>query len=291
MLRGILAVFIGAASYGALSTIAKLSYKEGFNPIDATLFQILFGFLVLLILNLFAKSPKGLFSLDKTEYLKLSFGGLAIVLTSLFYYSCVQYIPASIGIILLFQFIWIGYLLDALLNGKKPTKVQWLTLVVLMAGTLLASGIFSSDGISNLNGKGLVLGFLAALCYASYIFINGRLKADISPVAKSSFMMGVGSFIALILLFNHFSIEVYTNPEFLKFGIPLAMLGAVIPPVLFAYGVPKIGVTKSSILSSVELPIAVLCSISLLGESVSFVQWIGILLILLAIIGSSLIKK
>ena len=42
MVKGILAVFFGAASYGILSTIAKLSYVNGFKATDATLFQIVF---------------------------------------------------------------------------------------------------------------------------------------------------------------------------------------------------------------------------------------------------------
>ena len=191
MLRGIIAVLIGAVSYGTLSTIAKLSYLKGFNAGNATVFQIVFGFIVLFMISLFS-GKKIIGNLPpKIELLKLAFGGSAIALTSLFYYSCVQYIPASIGIILLFQFIWIGFVLDRIFNGVKPSKTQLLTLLILLIGTVFASGVIGGTGGGHLNFKGLVLGLLAALSYSSYIFINGKLKKGTSPVVKSTYMLGV----------------------------------------------------------------------------------------------------
>lgn len=291
MLKGIIAVFFGAASYGILSTIAKLSYKKGFDAADATVFQILFGFLLLLVLNLFQKNKFKLPGISLNEWVHLAFGGATIALTSLFYYSCVQYIPASIGIILLFQFIWIGFLLDFFFNGQKPTAFQLIALLVLLVGTFLAAGGLGAFDKGKLNMQGLSLGLLSALCYASYIFINGRLKAKISPLSKSLVMMAVSSIIVLILLGPDLGEADFLNSEFLIYGIPLALFGAVIPPILFAYGVPKIGVTFASILSSVELPVAVIVSILLLQESVSAFQWVGIVLILMAILVVSLFKK
>ncbi|MCB0479064.1 MAG: DMT family transporter [Crocinitomicaceae bacterium] len=291
MFKGILAVFFGAASYGILSTIAKLSYKEGYSPEDATVFQILFGFIVLLFLNFFQKHKFKFKEIGLKEWGALSFGGATIALTSLFYYSCVQHIPASIGIILLFQFIWIGFLLDYFLNKQKPSALQLMAVLVLLLGTFLAAGGVGAFEGSNLNTEGLILGLLSALCYALYIFINGRLNAKISPLSKSMVMMAVSTIIVLILLGPKLHEAAFMEVDFLLYGIPLALFGAVFPPILFAYGVPKIGVTFSSVLSSVELPVAVVISILLLHESVSALQWIGIILILSAILIVSLFKK
>lgn len=288
MLKAILAVFIGAASYGILSTIAKLSYLKGYKAEDATVFQIVFGFLVLLTLYLFQKTKINFRKIQRKEFLKLIFGGITIALTSLFYYSSVQYIDASLGIILLFQFIWIGFLLDLIFNKVKPTALQLAALAVLLIGTGLASGLFVNHLQTEINSKGIVLGLLAALSYASFIFINGKLDVKISAVSKSTFMMGVSTVLILLINPPSFTSAPYFELEFLQYGIPLAIFGAVIPPVLYAYGVPKIGVTYSSILSSVELPVAIICSIVLLNEVVQTMQWLGVLLILISIVIVSL---
>lgn len=291
MLKGVIAVFLGAVSYGILSTIAKMSYDKGYDANHATLFQIVFGFALLLLISFFQKQKFQFNQVLNQDWLNLLFGGLTIALTSLFYYSCVQYVPASIGIILLFQFVWMGFLLDFLFNKEKPSRLQLLALVVLLLGTFLASGGINAFRDGLLNTEGVILGLLAALCYASYIFINGRLKAKITPISKSMVMMGGSSIVVLILLGNKLNDLSFINMEFLAYGIPLALFGAVIPPILFAYGVPKIGVTYSSILSSVELPVAVLFSIFMLNEQISSMQWLGISMIIIAIVGVTFFKK
>ncbi|MNR45714.1 EamA-like transporter family protein [compost metagenome] len=70
----------------------------------------------------------------------------------------------------------------------------------------------------------------------------------------------------------------------LKWGIILAVFGTVIPPLCFASGIPKAGLTLSSILSSVELPVAVTMSALVLHEEVSWIRWLGIAIILGAMI-------
>ena len=291
MFKGGLAVLIGAASYGVLTTIAKLSYAQGYSSENASVFQIVFGFLMLLCLYVFQKNKIKFNEIKKVEFLKLAFGGATIALTALFYYECVQYISASLGIVLLFQFIWIGFVLDYVFNKIKPSKNQLIGLLVLLLGTFLASGFLSNGKNMEIHSKGIVLGLLSALCYAFYIFINGRLKTNMSAISKSTIMMGVSSVLIILFLPNSFSNNPFFEVEFLKYGIPLALFGAVIPPILFAYGVPKIGVTFSSVLSSVELPVAVIFSITLLNENVSFIQWVGIVLILFSIVFDSFFEK
>jgi drug/metabolite transporter (DMT)-like permease len=70
----------------------------------------------------------------------------------------------------------------------------------------------------------------------------------------------------------------------LKWGIILAVFGTVIPPICFSTGIPKAGLTLSSILSSVELPVAVMMSSLVLHEQVSFTRWLGVIIILSALI-------
>ncbi|MGF1923857.1 MAG: EamA family transporter [Bacteroidia bacterium] len=52
----------------------------------------------------------------------------------------------------------------------------------------------------------------------------------------------------------------------------------------FAAGIPKIGLSLSSILSSVELPVAVMMSSLILHEEVNLIRWLGVICILSALI-------
>ena len=64
----------------------------------------------------------------------------------------------------------------------------------------------------------------------------------------------------------------------------LALLGTVIPPLFFSSGMPRTGVSLGAILSAAELPVAVTSSNFILRENVQALQWVGVLLILSAIV-------
>jgi drug/metabolite transporter (DMT)-like permease len=70
----------------------------------------------------------------------------------------------------------------------------------------------------------------------------------------------------------------------MKWGIVLSLFGTIIPPMLLNAGFPLTGIGLGSIVSALELPVSVLMAYFLLDEQVVFVQWIGILLIILAIV-------
>jgi len=71
---------------------------------------------------------------------------------------------------------------------------------------------------------------------------------------------------------------------FLKWGIILSLFGTIIPPMLMNIGFPLTGIGLGSIVSALELPVSVMMAYVLLDEKVILLQWIGIVLIILAII-------
>jgi drug/metabolite transporter (DMT)-like permease len=70
----------------------------------------------------------------------------------------------------------------------------------------------------------------------------------------------------------------------MKWGIVLSLFGTIIPPMLMNAGFPLTGIGLGSIVSALELPVSVLMAYFLLHEQVVFIQWIGIVLIVLAIV-------
>ncbi len=78
---------------------------------------------------------------------------------------------------------------------------------------------------------------------------------------------------------SHYDISV-----FWKWGLPLALFGTILPPILFNMGMPKTGVGLGSILISIEIPVSVCMAYFLLNEEVAGVQWIGILVIILSVV-------
>lgn len=295
MLKGILLVLFGACSFGILSTFVKLAYAEGYTLADVTGTQAFFGMILLWAAYLITSKTKDKTASKpvlKTHWLKLVGAGAFSGMVSLCYYQCVKLVPNSVAIILLMQFVWMTVLLELIFYKKKPTASQILAIILILVGTIAASGYYENMS-GGLNLEGMMYGLIAAGFYASFLMLNGKLGTEYPVLQKSALMITGACIIVFILLPPHFLINGALGGSLLKWGIILAVFGTVIPPLCFASGVPKAGVTVSSILSSVELPVAVTMSALVLHEQVSLIRWLGIAIILGAMILPNLenIKK
>ena len=291
MLRGGLLVFFGACSFGVLTTLVKLSYAEGFTLGEVSGVQVLFGAIILWLILLFrALVQKVSFQFTWKNSWRVLLTGISTGLVSLCYYKSVQELPASIAILLLMQFTWISMLLEIVLHKKFPTTKQWIAVIFILIGTYLAGNVYDVNNIP-WSLEGLGFGLLAGFFYALFIWANGRVGNALIPVQKSALMI-TGSCIFIFIVFPpYFVFDGSLVNGLSTWGFAFALFGTVIPPLFFAYGIPKIGVNLSAILSSAELPVAVFFSSWLLAEEVSLLQWSGIGLILFAIVFSNLKRK
>jgi len=283
-------VFLGAASYGILSTIAKLSYSAGFSASDATSGQMVLGVLMLWVIVFFTDKNKSSKNATKSEASSLMMMGIPVALTSIFYYQSVQLLPASIAILLLFQFTWIGILFESISKKQLPSLAKVVSVIILLTGTVLASGVLST-GIEGFSTKGIIYGLLASVSYALFIFFNGKTSIQISSAKKTAWMLTGATILTVIVYPPVFLINGAIAQGYLAYGIPLALFGAVIPPFLFAVGIPKIGVGLSSIINATELPVAVLASSLVLGEVVTNAQWTGVSVILMAMVLPNVVES
>ncbi|WP_392560501.1 EamA family transporter [Orbus mooreae] len=286
-LIGGLLVFLGACSFGVLSSIVKTAYKDGYSLGQVTGVQSFFGMIILWMLyavyKIFSQKAKVVSSKKHNNKLWLVFlSGFCPGLVGIFYYQCVQLIPASIAIILLMQYLWISVVIDYLIFKNKPTPFHLGIVVIIIVGSCLAAGLFNQN--ISLNLKGCVFGILAAITYSLFITTSSRVGNHLPKLKKSALMITGACLITFVLFPPFFLFELNINDKLYQWGIILALLGTVLPPFLFSVGVPKVGISLSAILSAVELPVAVVASYIYLKESIYFNQWLGVGLILIAMV-------
>lgn len=126
-------------------------------------------------------------------------------------------------------------------------------------------------------------GLLAAASFTTTMFTANRIATGISTSQRSLYMLLGGAIIVFgFALFTQ--VTPFNFSIFAKWGIILALFGTIIPPMLMNSGFPNTGIGLGSIVSSIELPVSVLMAYIILDESVVFLQWVGILLIILAIV-------
>ncbi len=289
VLKGVFLVGLGATSYGMLATFVKLAYADissqglHYTPAEVITAQFIIGILIIGLINIFQSkfSKEVLVKPSVTDIKKLMIVGTSTGLTSIFYYLAVKYIPVSIGIVLLMQTVWMGVLLEMFLEKKSPSKIKIVSVFIVLLGTVLATNLFYNK--IELNWEGVVLGLLAAASFTTTMYAANKVATSISSAQRSLYMLLGGAVIVFIfaLLTQHtpFNFDI-----FFKWGIIIALFGTVIPPMLLNAGFPLTGIGLGSIVSSLELPVSVTMAFFILDENVIFSQWIGIMLIILAIV-------
>lgn len=283
VLKGVFLVGLGATTYGMLATFVKMAYTENYTTAEVTTAQFILGILGILLINLFQKikNKNTAKKASSRNIFLLMLAGTSLGMTSVFYYLAVKYIPVSIGIVLLMQTVWMGVLLEMILEKKLPSKQKVISVFIVLIGTVLSTNLINNE--VQLDWHGIMWGVLAAASFTTTMFTANSVATDISSAQRSLYMLLGGA----IIVFG-FSIATQITPFnfsiFTKWGIILALFGTIIPPMLMNAGFPLTGIGLGSIVSALELPVSVMMAYVLLNEKVNATQWFGIVLIITAIV-------
>ena len=287
--KGGILITLGACCYGMLGTYVKMAYQAGFNTAEVTVSQFSLGFLGLFILTLFRPSKDtDQIPQSMKSKIRLVASGTSLGLTSIFYYLSVKYIAVSVAIVLLAQSVWMGVLLEAIMQKKLPGIRKVLPVLIIMTGTVLATDLLNQAMV--LNWKGVLFGLLSAVCYTATMFSTNHLDLHFPPLKRSLFMI-LGGLILILLVFQDALNPQFSGRIFYNWGLVISLFGTILPPLLFTKGMPLAGIGLGAILASIEIPIAVIMASILLGEQVLVTQWIGVGVILAAVVWMNIARR
>ena len=283
-------VLLASCSYAVLSTIVSLAVSAGYG-IDVVLVgKFFYGWVILLIISaiVFAVRKRQKISWDRKRVMCLAGTGIVMALVTVCYFHSLSYLPISMAVVLLFQYSWMGVVIESAANKRLPSKSKTVSCLVILAGTILAGGIIgSSISLSEMNPIGILLGLSAAFCYALFVFLSGRVSTDMPPLSKSFSISTFGMLFVLLFVGTVYGgtavLEGITNIGSLVYSIPLGIFGIAVPILFLAVGAPKISTGMATILNSAELPLEVLLAALIILEPVGPLRWIGVVIILLGI--------
>ena len=283
-------VLLASCSYAVLSTIVSLAVRAGYG-IDVVLVgKFFYGWVILLIISaiVFAVRKRQKISWDRKRVMCLAGTGIVMALVTVCYFHSLSYLPISMAVVLLFQYSWMGVVIESAANKRLPSKSKTVSCLVILAGTILAGGIIGSTiSLSEMNPIGILLGLSAAFCYALFVFLSGRVSTDMPPLSKSFSISTFGMLFVLLFVGTVYGgtavLEGITNIGSLVYSIPLGIFGIAVPILFLAVGAPKISTGMATILNSAELPLEVLLAALIILEPVGPLRWIGVVIILLGI--------
>ncbi|MBC2605444.1 EamA family transporter [Pelagicoccus albus] len=282
---GILLVSAAGVCWGFHGVLIKFAYQLGASFMEVLLAETAVATLAYLIM---ASRASSLLSLPKelTDWIWLTIAGIASIGVGSFLFLSFSLGPVAIGATLLFLYLPQVYL-HTILVAKQPANWLGIASIVLL---LIGAGI-TTDAINvfsgNVSSAPILAGAAASVCYAAIFILTPKLSVASSATFNSLFLAAssaIGSLIILAVVPATRSEASINLIQFAAIAFVLGIIGQMLPVLAMMKGIPLAGSSLSGVLASIELPVAVVSSALLLGESVTPGRAIGVALVFLGII-------
>jgi len=274
-------MFLAGCSYGLMVPLVRTSQGLGFDTGEIMVSQYLVSSLALAIGCLIFSRIK----VRLRDALKLMGVGMVAAGVSFFYYQSLQTLTPALSLTLLFQFVWMGMVVQAVRTRTLPKATALVAVVLVVIGAVFAAGVLD-EGVSwtNFNLMGILCGFLAAVCYTGFLVLSSQVATAL-PAANRSMFTTFGSLVISVVISPLFVARpLVLQDPFL--GLALGLLGICLPVFLIALSSPKLPNGLTTIMASSELPSGVLCAAVFLGVPVTFTIGLGVVVVLVGIVTS-----
>jgi drug/metabolite transporter (DMT)-like permease len=205
-------------------------------------------------------------------------GAVGYVGQSLTYFTALTMASASLVALLLYLYPAVVTLLSALFFKESLTRWKISALLLALVGTALTVGLTGTARVT-----GILLALAAAIIYSVYILVGSRIMPKTNALSASTTVITAAGVV-------YVGIVAVRGPVFpqtlLGWGaiVALVLVSTVIGIVTFFAGLERIGPSRASTLSTFEPVVSVTLAILVLGETISPLQVLGGILILVAVL-------
>jgi inner membrane transporter RhtA len=203
--------------------------------------------------------------------------GIALGSMNLLFYCALQRIPLGIAVALEFT----GPLAVAVAAAIRPLDFLWVALAVLGVLMVLPFG----GAAHALDWLGIVYALGAGVCWALYI-VFGRRAGLQSGGQTTAMGMLIGTICIAPFGVAHAG-ALLLKPEILPTALGVAFLSSALPYSLEMYSMTRMPARIFGVLMSLDPALAAASGLVLLGERLSWLQWLAIACIVLASAGSA----
>ncbi|MDR1655996.1 MAG: DMT family transporter [Deltaproteobacteria bacterium] len=282
---GLILTLFAATGFALKTILAKLAYSYGIDPL--TLLTLRMGvagtaFSSVLAYNLVAKRWN--LRLSQKRWLLICWLSLfGYYLSSFLDFSGLVYVDANLGRMILFLYPTIVVILNSIIRREKIALHIWLALILCYAGIalmLIPSFSHSSNNII----KGSLLIFSGALTYSVYLVAVDRYFKTTDIIMYITLVMIISS----LCVFTHFFISHDITTLSVPFPVYLLALimglfSTVLPGYAISAGIALIGASKAATVSMSGPVLTLVMSYLILGESISLIQFVGMVLVILGV--------
>jgi drug/metabolite transporter, DME family len=276
---GVGLVMLAAICWGISGGIADILMTKGWDPIVISLYRGAVGFLCFFAWFLFRFKQNWVFS--TRLYIWSFLAGVGVAGNFTFYFLSIQAASIAVAATLMYTAPVFVLLISFLLRIERSTWFKWGCIAGVLIGIILLTGAYNTESIS-VSFLGGASGLAAGLSYALFIF--GFKNA--SSIGKPQTTLTIAFFSLCLLLFlfadKDQATAVLTSSD-IGWFLLLGIVGAGLSFIFYLIGIRRTSPTTASMVAMVEPVTASLFGVLLLGDHLTLIQILGMVVILVTI--------
>jgi drug/metabolite transporter, DME family len=276
---GVGLVMLAAICWGISGGIADILMTKGWDPIVISLYRGAIGFICFFTWLIFHFRKNWTFS--TRLYIWSLLAGIGVAGNFTFYFISIQASSIAVAATLMYTAPVFVLLISFLSGIERSTWFKWACIAGVLIGITFLTGAYNPESVS-VSFLGVTAGLSAGLSYALFIF--GFKNA--SSIGKPQTTLTIAFFSLCLILFlfsdKDEAVSVVTSSDigwFLLFGI----VGAGISFIFYVIGVRRTDPTTASMVAMVEPVTASVFGVLLLGDRLTTIQFLGMIVILVTI--------
>ena len=207
--------------------------------------------------------------------------GLVLAGMNWSFYEALDRLPLGVAVTIEFT----GPLLLAAALSRRVLDVIWVVLAA--GGVVLLASRGSHEGI---HPAGVVLALTAAALWATYILLSQRVGAAFAQLDGLAIALGVGTLLVIPAGVVQGG-DALLRPSVLGGGLAIALLSSLIPYSLEIMALRRLSAYRFGLLMTLEPAVAALAGVILLGQDVTLVLTIALLMVVAASVGNTLTAR
>ena len=274
MSLGALALILSIISLCIGTSFAK-SLFDSLGPIGTTTLRLVFSTCFMCLLW----RPWRL-AITRSDLASIIPYGLCIVGMNTFFYMAIDKLPLGVAIAIQFS----GPLTVAVFSSRSRYDFLWVLLALFGLYLLLWPGK-DTDELFSLDLAGIVYALIGGTFWATYILVGQRARM-IHPGLITSYGFFTASLIILPIGILTSGTVIF-EADIILYGLAIALLSSTIPFTLEIFSLRILPIKTFSIMVSLEPAVGALTGLIILNEILSLREWLAVLIIVCAAIGTT----